>query len=45
MGAASKTCSARMKVFLEDEWEINHATLEPEVKGCGNGDLLGRWDQ
>jgi cobalt-zinc-cadmium efflux system protein len=34
-----------MKVFLEAEWGVNHATLEPEVIGCGNGDLLGRWDQ
>jgi hypothetical protein len=34
-----------MKVFLEAEWGVNHATLEPEVIGCGNGKLLGRWDQ
>jgi hypothetical protein len=24
---------------------VNHATLEPEVSGCGNGELLGRWYQ
>jgi len=34
-----------IKVFLEAEWGVNHATLEPEVSGCGNGELLGRWEQ
>lgn len=34
-----------IKVFLDAEWGVNHATLEPEVSGCGNGDLLGRWDR
>jgi cobalt-zinc-cadmium efflux system protein len=34
-----------IKVFLEAEWGVNHATLEPEVSGCGNGELLGRWDR
>ena len=34
-----------IKVFLEAEWGVNHATLEPEVIGCGNGELLGRWDR
>jgi cobalt-zinc-cadmium efflux system protein len=32
-----------IKVLLEAEWGVNHATLEPEVSGCGNGELLGRW--
>jgi cobalt-zinc-cadmium efflux system protein len=34
----------RIKRLLHDEWDVTHATLEPEVAGCGNGDLLGRWD-
>ena len=34
-----------IKVFLGAEWGVNHATLEPEVIGCGNGDVLGRWHQ
>jgi cobalt-zinc-cadmium efflux system protein len=34
-----------IKIFLEAEWGVNHATLEPEVSGCGEGELLGRWDQ
>jgi cobalt-zinc-cadmium efflux system protein len=33
----------RIKRMLEEEWDVTHATLEPEVAGCGNGDLLGRW--
>jgi cobalt-zinc-cadmium efflux system protein len=36
---------ATMKVFLEAEWGVNHTTLQPEVAGCGNGELLGSWDQ
>ena len=33
-----------IKAMLNREWGVNHATLEPEVLGCGNGDTLGRWD-
>ncbi len=33
-----------IKAMLNREWGVNHATLEPEVFGCGNGDTLGRWD-
>lgn len=33
-----------IKTMLNREWGVNHATLEPEVLGCGNGDTLGRWD-
>ena len=34
----------RVKAFLHEEWEIDHATLEPEVVGCEDPTLLGRWD-
>jgi cobalt-zinc-cadmium efflux system protein len=34
----------RIKEMLDEEWGVNHATLEPEVLGCGNGETLGRWD-
>ena len=34
----------RIKAMLNQEWGVNHATLEPEVFGCGNGDTLGRWE-
>jgi cobalt-zinc-cadmium efflux system protein len=33
----------RIKGLLSREWGVNHATLEPEVLGCGNGETLGRW--
>lgn len=28
--------------FLHDEYQIEHATLEPEVSGCGESGLLGQ---
>lgn len=36
---------SRIKEFLHEQWEINHATLEPEVLGCEQTELLGRWEQ
>jgi cobalt-zinc-cadmium efflux system protein len=33
-----------IKHFLHDNWGLNHCTLEPEVIGCENRDLLGRWE-
>ena len=35
----------RMKEFLHEQWEINHATLEPEFVGCEQTELLGRWER
>jgi cobalt-zinc-cadmium efflux system protein len=35
---------ARIKVFLHEEWDIDHATLEPEAVGCEPAALLGRWE-
>jgi cobalt-zinc-cadmium efflux system protein len=34
-----------VKAMLRREWGVNHATLEPEVLGCGSGETLGRWDE
>ncbi|MCX6568191.1 MAG: cation diffusion facilitator family transporter [Candidatus Aminicenantes bacterium] len=34
---------SRLKAFLNEQWAINHATIEPEVAGCGRSELLGRW--
>ena len=42
-GRAIEAFLARMKAFLHEGWEINHATLEPEIVGCESADLLGRW--
>ena len=36
---------SRLKEFLHEQWEINHATLEPEIAGCEQTDLLGQWEQ
>lgn len=30
----------RVRAFLRAEWSIDHATLEPEVNGCGHEGLL-----
>jgi uncharacterized protein (TIGR03437 family) len=30
-----------IKALLRRDWEVNHATLEPEVEGCGNGEAVG----
>lgn len=34
----------RIKQMLAEKWGVNHATLEPEVLGYGNGDTVGTWD-
>ena len=44
-GRGIEALFGRVKRLLHDEWDVTHATLEPEVAGCGNGDLLGRWDE
>jgi cobalt-zinc-cadmium efflux system protein len=36
---------AEVKSFLREQWDINHATLEPEITGCEQADLLGRWNE
>lgn len=32
-----------IRIFLEEHWHIQHATLEPEVNGCGSVATLGEW--
>jgi len=44
-GAAIEALLARIKELLHEEWAITHATLEPEVAGCGETELLGRWEE
>lgn len=33
----------RLKAFLHEHWDINHATLEPEVSPCEQTEVLGSW--
>ena len=40
-GSAIEILFGRMKAYLHEEWGISHATLEPEVFGCGETDVLG----
>ncbi len=42
-GSSIESLFGRMKAFLQEEWEVTHATLEPEVSGCGETNVLGRW--
>ena len=44
-GAAIEALFADLKEFLHEKWSITHATLEPEVAGCGETELLGRWEE
>ncbi len=41
-GAAIERLLGTIKAFLHERWSITHATLEPEVRGCGDRELLGR---
>jgi len=44
MGVSEAECLAnRIRSFLKERWRIQHATLEPEVNGCGEVDTLGQW--
>lgn len=44
-GTAIETLFTGIKEFLHEEWAITHATLEPEVAGCGETALLGHWEE
>jgi cobalt-zinc-cadmium efflux system protein len=44
-GCGIENLLSRMKAFLHEQWEINHATLEPEFTGCEHTDVLGQWQQ
>jgi cobalt-zinc-cadmium efflux system protein len=46
MGVMEAEVLARdIRAFLEKHWHIHHATLEPEVNGCGSEELLGMWNR
>ena len=44
-GAEIQRVLTRLREFLHQHWEINHATLEPEFAGCERTALLGQWEQ
>lgn len=39
----AETLAGEIRVFLAEHWRIEHATLEPEVNGCGSVATLGEW--
>jgi len=44
-GIDLETLFGEVKGFLHDRWRVAHATLEPEVEGCGQGGVLESWRQ
>ena len=44
-GAGIEALFTGIKELLHDQWAVAHATLEPEVAGCGETALLGRWEE
>ena len=42
-GRAIESLFAEIKEFLHDRWGIAHATLEPEVAGCGETAVIAHW--
>lgn len=44
-GAAIEALFTKIKEFLHETWAITHATLEPEVEGCGETGILGHWEE
>jgi cobalt-zinc-cadmium efflux system protein len=40
----AEVIASEIRKFLQEHWQIQHATLEPEVNGCGNEDMLGMWN-
>lgn len=44
-GRSIETLFGEVKGFLHDRWRVAHATLEPEVEGCGQGEMLESWRQ
>jgi len=41
--AAAEALCDKVRVHLQQTWQIQHSTLQPEVKGCGSETLLGTW--
>lgn len=44
-GLAIESFLSRLKPFLHEQREIDHATIELEVAACAQLELLGRWDE
>jgi cobalt-zinc-cadmium efflux system protein len=42
-GSSIEALFRRMKDLLRERWDVDHATLEPEVCGCGETTVLSRW--
>lgn len=40
----AEALASNMRRYLHDEWGITHVTLEAEVNGCGNEEILGAWN-
>ncbi|MGC8763003.1 MAG: hypothetical protein ACP5VN_05130 [Acidobacteriota bacterium] len=45
MIAATEALFEEIRAHLHEGWAITHATLEPEVAGCGETDVLGHWEE
>jgi cobalt-zinc-cadmium efflux system protein len=44
-GRSIEALFGEVKTFLHARWRVSHATLEPEVEGCGQGGVLESWRQ
>ncbi len=42
-GAAIEALFAEIKAFVRQRWGVTHATLEPEVTGCGETAVIAHW--
>jgi cobalt-zinc-cadmium efflux system protein len=41
--AEAEALCNNIRCHLREQWHIQHATLEPEVNGCGSDTVLGTW--
>lgn len=39
----AETLAREIRAVLAERWRVEHATLEPEVNGCGSVATLGQW--
>ena len=35
--------ASELRHYLHEEWDIDHATIQAEVNGCGREEILGEW--
>jgi len=42
--AQAEVLCNNIRSHLREKWDIQHVTLEPEVKGCGSETVLGTWN-